>query len=107
MDAGVHRQELLAALGAVLQDSDAMSWGAQCNRAIRLVYPLVDMKRKGKYKAYPFLLKHVCLFLCLFESVGILHCFEHPRRLKMCLNNQCVQIYPETLDVHCLHVGSV
>jgi len=65
MDAGVHRQELLAALGAVLQDSDAMSWGAQCNRAIRLVYPLVDMKRKGKYKAYPFLLKHVCLFVCL------------------------------------------
>ena len=77
MDAGVHRQELLAALGAVLQDSDAMSWGAQCNRAIRLVYPLVDMKRKGKYKAYPFLLKHVCLFVYLFESVGILHCFEN------------------------------
>lgn len=54
MDSGVHRQELLAALGAVLQDPDAMNWGAQCNRAIRLVFPLVDMKRKGKYKAYPF-----------------------------------------------------
>ena len=54
MDCGVHRQDLLILLCETIQDSDACNWGAQCNRAIRLVFPNIDMKRKGKYKTYPF-----------------------------------------------------
>ncbi|XP_053381048.1 uncharacterized protein LOC123551920 [Mercenaria mercenaria] len=50
MDSGVHRQDLLLLLCDVIQDSDVSNWGAQCNRAIRLVFPNIDMKRKGKYK---------------------------------------------------------
>lgn len=78
MDSGVHRQELLAALGAVLQEPDALNWGAQCNRAIRLVFPLVDMKRKGKYKAYPFLAINIFVLLSYNLNVG---CYT-----KICLD---------------------
>ncbi|XP_060594780.1 uncharacterized protein LOC132749112 [Ruditapes philippinarum] len=55
MESGVHRQDLLILLCEAIQDTDASNWGAQCNRAIRLVFPNIDMKRKGKYKATMYL----------------------------------------------------
>lgn len=53
MENGVHRQDLLIVLTDAIQDAEVGNWGAQCNRALRLVFPHVDMKRKGKYKTYP------------------------------------------------------
>lgn len=55
MECGVHRQDLLILLSDAIHDSDVSNWGAQCNRAIRLVFPNVDMKRKGKYKTTMYL----------------------------------------------------
>lgn len=55
MDCGVHRQDLLLVLSDTIQDVDVGNWGAQCNRAIRAVFPNVDMKRKGKFKTTRYL----------------------------------------------------
>ncbi|KAL4218996.1 hypothetical protein ACF0H5_021580 [Mactra antiquata] len=59
MENGIHRQDLLIVLSDAIQDTDVGNWGAQCNRALRLVFPHVDMKRKGKYKTYPLYCQHL------------------------------------------------
>ncbi|WAR30976.1 hypothetical protein MAR_033518 [Mya arenaria] len=51
METGVYRQELLLVLGAS-PGEQAYHWGSQCNRAIRLVFPLILKKRKGSQ--FPF-----------------------------------------------------
>ncbi|XP_052222943.1 uncharacterized protein LOC127838902 [Dreissena polymorpha] len=51
MEEGVYRQDLLTVLAVCLCEEEACHWGAQANRAMRHVFPLVDMKRKGKYKS--------------------------------------------------------
>ncbi|XP_070176158.1 uncharacterized protein [Littorina saxatilis] len=52
---GVSRDEVLHVLAARLSESEVYQWGMQCNKALRILFPLVVMKRKGKYKTYPFL----------------------------------------------------
>jgi hypothetical protein len=56
MEAGVSRDDVLHILGRKIDDSEVQHWGIQCNRAIRILFPHVQMKRKGKYKTYPFFL---------------------------------------------------
>ncbi|KAK7094572.1 hypothetical protein V1264_006107 [Littorina saxatilis] len=47
---GVSRDEVLHVLAARLSESEVYQWGMQCNKALRILFPLVVMKRKGKYK---------------------------------------------------------
>ncbi|KAL3870657.1 hypothetical protein ACJMK2_038704 [Sinanodonta woodiana] len=51
---GVSRDQILNMLIEKFSESEVKHWGSQCNRAIRFLYPDVEMKRKGKYKTYPF-----------------------------------------------------
>ena len=53
MDKGVYRDDILLALSDMLSDPDIKSWGKQSNKAIRVVFPNVEIKRKGKDKTYP------------------------------------------------------
>ncbi len=50
MDSCLTRDSLLHSLSSHTGDTDVLSWGMQCNRAIRQVFPEVYMKRKGKFK---------------------------------------------------------
>ncbi|XP_076091197.1 uncharacterized protein LOC143063116 [Mytilus galloprovincialis] len=50
LEAGVSRDDVLHILGRKIDDSEVQHWGVQCNRAIRILFPHVQMKRKGKYK---------------------------------------------------------
>ena len=56
MDKGVYRDDILLALSDMLSDPDIKSWGKQSNKAIRVVFPNVEIKRKGKDKTYPFII---------------------------------------------------
>lgn len=51
LEMGVYRHELLSVLARSMCDPDAYHWGSQCNRAIRIVFPMTDIKRRGKYKS--------------------------------------------------------
>ncbi len=53
-ETGVSRDELLELLAEKMEEKDVLHWGVQCNRAMRMLFPDVQMKRKGKYKTYPF-----------------------------------------------------
>ena len=54
VERGVTRDDVLHVLAARLSESEVYQWGMQCNKALRILFPLVLMKRKGKYKTYPF-----------------------------------------------------
>ena len=54
MDNGVYRDDILSVLADTLRDSETKNWGKQCNKAVRVVFPNVEIKRKGKDKTYPF-----------------------------------------------------
>ncbi|XP_025112989.1 uncharacterized protein LOC112575379 [Pomacea canaliculata] len=47
---GVSRDEVLRALAELVGETEVQHWGVQCNRAVRMLFPHVEMKRKGKYK---------------------------------------------------------
>ena len=49
------RDTILDIMSEILQDGDVINWGTQCNRAIRNLFPMVFIKRKGKFKSYPLL----------------------------------------------------
>ncbi|KAK3602204.1 hypothetical protein CHS0354_004722 [Potamilus streckersoni] len=51
---GVSRDQVLNMLIEKFSESEVKHWGSQCNRAIRFLYPDVEMKRKGKYKTTVF-----------------------------------------------------
>lgn len=53
MQKGVSRDEVLRALAELVGETEVQHWGVQCNRAVRMLFPHVEMKRKGKYKTYP------------------------------------------------------
>ncbi|XP_071097690.1 uncharacterized protein [Haliotis cracherodii] len=53
-DTGVSRDELLELLAEKIEEKDVQHWGVQCNRAMRMLFPEVQMKRKGKYKTTVF-----------------------------------------------------
>jgi len=53
MESGISRDEILELLKGRIEEPDVQHWGVQCNRAIRVLFPNVEMKRKGKYKTYP------------------------------------------------------
>ena len=53
VERGVTRDDVLHVLAARLSESEVYQWGMQCNKALRILFPLVLMKRKGKYKTYP------------------------------------------------------
>ncbi|XP_033760957.1 uncharacterized protein LOC117342806 [Pecten maximus] len=53
LESGVSRDEILELLKGRIEEPDVQHWGVQCNRAIRVLFPNVEMKRKGKYKTYP------------------------------------------------------
>ena len=53
MDSGVIREDLLSVLAVRLGDPELQNRGMQCNKAIRMVFPAVNMMRKGKFKTYP------------------------------------------------------
>ncbi|XP_061169596.1 uncharacterized protein LOC133178954 [Saccostrea echinata] len=50
MECSVSRDDLLTVLHKRIDEPDVLYWGMQCNRAIRIVFPLVIIKRKGKFK---------------------------------------------------------
>ncbi|XP_076436569.1 LOW QUALITY PROTEIN: uncharacterized protein LOC143276068 [Babylonia areolata] len=54
VERGVSRDAVLHVLAARLSEAEVFHWGMQCNKALRMLFPLVLMKRKGKYKTYPF-----------------------------------------------------
>ncbi|XP_069121256.1 uncharacterized protein [Argopecten irradians] len=54
LDSGVSRDEILELLKGRIEEPDVQHWGVQCNRAIRVLFPNVEMKRKGKYKTTVF-----------------------------------------------------
>ena len=54
MDKGVYRDDILSVLVDTLGNPETKNWGKQCNKAVRVVFPNVDIKRKGKDKTYPF-----------------------------------------------------
>ncbi|OWF44379.1 hypothetical protein KP79_PYT01702 [Mizuhopecten yessoensis] len=54
LESGVSRDEILELLKGRIEEPDVQHWGVQCNRAIRVLFPNVEMKRKGKYKTTVF-----------------------------------------------------
>lgn len=54
-DCSISRDDLLTVLHKRIDEPDVLYWGMQCNRAIRIVFPSVTIKRKGKFKTYPFI----------------------------------------------------
>ena len=55
LDVGISRDEVLQLLGEKIEETGVQYWGVQCNRAMRFLFPSIHMKRKGKFKTYPFL----------------------------------------------------
>ncbi|KAL5013019.1 hypothetical protein ScPMuIL_011570 [Solemya velum] len=55
LQSGVARDEVLDLLHEKIDEPDVVHWGVQCNRAMRLLFPDIQMKRKGKFKTYPFI----------------------------------------------------
>ncbi|XP_041368862.1 uncharacterized protein LOC121383126 [Gigantopelta aegis] len=53
-ESGVSRDQLLEVLAAKIKDPDIHHWGVQCNRAARMLFPDIQMRRKGKYKSTVF-----------------------------------------------------
>lgn len=49
-DCSISRDDLLTVLHKRIDEPDVLYWGMQCNRAIRIVFPSVIIKRKGKFK---------------------------------------------------------
>ncbi|XP_062594576.1 uncharacterized protein LOC134255994 [Saccostrea cucullata] len=49
-ESSVSRDDLLTVLHKRIDEPDVLYWGMQCNRAIRIVFPSVVIKRKGKFK---------------------------------------------------------
>lgn len=50
VDCSISRDDLLTVLHKRIDEPDVLYWGMQCNRAIRIVFPSVIIKRKGKFK---------------------------------------------------------
>ena len=55
MEKGVYRDDILSVLADTLENPETKNWGKQCNKAVRVVFPNIDIKRKGKDKTYPFI----------------------------------------------------
>ena len=52
-------RDVLLDLLSTTNDNPAMTdWGTACNKAVRQLYPNVIIKRKGKFKTYPFNKQH-------------------------------------------------
>lgn len=52
----IMREGLLEVVAGVLDDQIVLEWGIPCNRAMRHLFPSLTIKRRGKYKTYPFVL---------------------------------------------------
>ncbi|KAL8568217.1 hypothetical protein ACOMHN_027740 [Nucella lapillus] len=69
VERGVTRDAVLHVLAERLSEAEVFHWGMQCNKALRMLFPLVHMKRKGKYKTYPFFCFNANLSLTVHTTV--------------------------------------
>ena len=49
-DSSVARETILGMLSSRLGEPSVLTWAGQCNKAVRQVFPHVNLRRKGKYK---------------------------------------------------------
>lgn len=106
-DCSISRDDLLTVLHKRIDEPDVLYWGMQCNRAIRIVFPSVIIKRKGKFKTYPFI--KIVLFWRIHQDMVLCCCnniFDTVKQVKNFIGQNWTKLVKLVINATCLPFSS-